>query len=78
MWDQIVNNFITAPAVQTKPTESTHKTCRDCGETKPHSEFYERNSGAKNTSRCKPCYMLNNKKYKTKKENSDGKGCDTL
>ena len=70
MWDQIVSNFIAAPKIHAKPAPATHKVCRDCGQEKPNSEFYERSTGAKHTSRCKPCYMLHNKKYK---ENKRGK-----
>lgn len=67
MWAQIVSNFSAAPAIKAKPAPSTHKVCMACGESKLHSEFYERSTGAKHTSKCKPCYTKYQKQYKEKK-----------
>lgn len=69
IWDRIVAEFSNPPQIKElqKVPDPTHKTCCDCAETKPLTEFYPRKIGAKYTSRCKPCYMAYNKKLKEKK-----------
>ena len=43
------------------------KTCKKCGEIKPHTEYYQKKNGVFQ-ARCKPCYKLQNKENAIKNQ----------
>lgn len=66
-----------APLVHKSNTEVEEKTCRDCGETKPVSEFYRRSNGNGPQTACKKCNVARSVRNKQKRREENRRGAQS-